>query len=307
MVDDGSRDGTAAAVEACGDPRVRLIRQRNQGQSFAINRGVAVSTGDFIKILDADDWLNPDHCAAQVAALADRMDCVADCRWGYFITDARSPAIKQESVNRHYDDPLEWLVDSLTCDDGMMGGWRWLIPREIWGRTGGWDERLSLNNDFDFSVRLLLHSAGVRYAHPAVYSYRKGVAGALSGSSGVAAMTSAMLTTQSGCAHLLAREDSPRIRRLCADRWQRWLFRFYPSFPDLARRAQQEVKRLGGSSVKLEGGLLLKVLRPVLGWRAVRRIQEWAYHSPWRSVVRWKDQRRLSRVQPPGGGGKTHE
>jgi GT2 family glycosyltransferase len=50
----------------------------------------------------------------------------------------------------------------------------------VWDIAGGWDERLGLNNDFDFSIRLLLASSGVRFAQSAVYYYRKGVDAALS-------------------------------------------------------------------------------------------------------------------------------
>ena len=49
--------------------RVRYVFQANQGQSTAINRGVQESKGDYIKLLDADDWINPEHVAWQIAAL----------------------------------------------------------------------------------------------------------------------------------------------------------------------------------------------------------------------------------------------
>lgn len=296
VVDDGSTDNTAEIVASFSDPRIRLIRQANQGQSAAINRGVTDSQGEYIRILDADDWLNPEHITAQLRVLEGYPDCVAACRWGYFVDAANCPAVREEAANRDYVDPLEWLVDSLTKDEGMMGGWKWLIPRNIWELAGGWDERLSLNNDFDFSIRLLLAARGVRFAPEAVYSYRKGVQGALSGSRGQRAMTSAFLTTESGCRHLLAREESPRIRRICADRWQRWLYAFYPEYPELAAKAESEVARLGGSSLKLEGGRMLRILRPVLGWRMVRKLQTLAYRTAWKSIVQWKANARLKRL-----------
>lgn len=46
VVDDGSTDRTAAAVEhfaATRDSRVRLLRQRNQGKAVALNRGIRES------------------------------------------------------------------------------------------------------------------------------------------------------------------------------------------------------------------------------------------------------------------------
>jgi dolichyl-phosphate beta-glucosyltransferase len=57
VVDDGSKDGTAAYVEAvaAGDRTVRLLRQpRNQGKGAAVRRGVAEARGAFILFADAD-------------------------------------------------------------------------------------------------------------------------------------------------------------------------------------------------------------------------------------------------------------
>ena len=205
--------------------------------------------------------------------------------------------MRVEHTNRDYLDPIEWLVDSLTKDEGMMGGWMWLIPRNVWGRVGGWDERLSLNNDFDFSIRLLLASAGVRFALNAVYSYRKGVPGMLSGRGGRAAMESAFLTTESGCRHLLLRESSDRIRRICADRWQQWLYLFFPEYPDLAERAEKEIASLGGSSLPMQGGRVLRCLLPILGWKRVRRLQVASRSRGWNAILRWKANQRRRRLQ----------
>lgn len=296
VVDDGSRDGTADAVRAIADSRVRLVRQGNRGQCAALNRGFAEARGTYIKLLDADDWLNPEHLALMHRVLDGAPDAVASCEWGYFVDDPRRATVREEHANRDYGDPLEWLVDSLTLDEGMMGGWKWLIPRAVWERCGGWDERLGLNNDFDFSVRLLLASAGVRFARGAVYAYRKGVAGALSGTASGAAMESAYLTTEGGCRALLAREDSPRIRRICADRWQGWLFKFYPDHPELAAAARERVEELGGSSLRMAGGRVQKMLEPVIGWRGVRRVQSLVYRCGWEVVLRRKAARRVRRL-----------
>ena len=295
-VDDGSTDNTAQVVQAFHDPRLRYVFQENQGQSAAINHGVSLSRGQYIKLLDADDWINPEFIACQIAALDGASDSVASCRWGYFLNDFRNPAVRQEVTNNNYDDPLQWIVDSLTRDEGMMGGWMWLIPRSVWDLAGGYDVRLSLNNDFHFSIAVLLVSNGVRYAEGAVYSYRKGVSGALSASYGRRAMESALLTTDLGTRALLVRENSERIRRISADRFQSWLFQFYPHFPDLVDAAEARIQELGGSSLQMQGGRLLKILRPVIGWKGVRRLQNLVYRCGWQKVLSWKNHNRLSEL-----------
>ena len=293
-VDDGSTDETARKVQSISDPRVRYVFQKNQGQSAAINYGVALAKGQWIKLLDADDWINPEHIACQVRALNGRCDGVASCRWGYFAHNFRKSAVRTEHTNASYDDPLQWIVDTLTRDEGMMGGWMWLIPRQIWDKVGGYDPRLSLNNDFHFSIATLLAANAVCYAKDAVYSYRKGVSGALSSSYGRKAMESAFLTTDLGTRALLDREDSARIRHIAADRFQSWLFHFYPDFPDLAKAAEDRISELGGSTLRMQGGQMLKLLQPIVGWKGVRRLQTLAYRYGWRRMLDSKARQRLS-------------
>lgn len=297
VVDDGSTDGTADVVKAYGDLRIRLIQQANQGHSSATNTGVKAARGKFIKLVDADDWLAPGHLEAQWKVLDPSTDQIASCRWGYFTEDPTSVEPRIENVQRDFADPLEWLFCSLTKDEGMMGGWMWLTPRSVWDRAGGYNPELGLNNDFDFSIRLLLASKGVRYAENALYCYRKGISSALSQSRGRKAMTSALNTTLLGCQSLLDRENSPRIRQLCADRLQMWLYDFYPQFPDLATTAEKRIKELGGSRRPLEGGMLLKCLVPILGWKLSRRLQSSVRGMGWKYVQHWKQNRNLRRIR----------
>jgi hypothetical protein len=295
VVDDGSTDDTAKVVKAFADPRICLIKQSNKGHSSATNTGVSSASGEFIKLVDADDLLAPGHLAAQLAVLFETSENIASCRWGYFTKHPESAVIRKEHVQRDFSDPLEWLICSLTEDEGMMGGWMWLTPRSVWDRAGGYNPTLGLNNDFDFSIRLLLASSGVRYAHNAKYFYRKGMPSSLSQSRGSKAMTSALQTTLLGCQSLLNRENSPRIRQICADRLQMWLYQFYPEHPDLSDIAESRIKELGGSRRPIEGGTILKCLTSLLGWKTARRIQTSLRDIGWINVQLWKQRRSLRR------------
>jgi glycosyltransferase involved in cell wall biosynthesis len=83
VVDDGSSDGTAAAVEEVaaelGD-RVRLLRhERNRGKGAAVRTGIAASRGEFVVIQDADLEYDPRDIPKLVGPL---LEGVADVVYG---------------------------------------------------------------------------------------------------------------------------------------------------------------------------------------------------------------------------------
>ncbi|MCW2506055.1 MAG: polysaccharide deacetylase [Actinomycetia bacterium] len=71
VVDDGSTDGTAAAVAAMNLPGVRLITQENAGKPGALNTGIAAARHDVLVLVDGDTVFEPDAMRALVAPLAD--------------------------------------------------------------------------------------------------------------------------------------------------------------------------------------------------------------------------------------------
>lgn len=66
VVDDGSRDDSAAIAEAQG---ARVLRQGREGLVAALERGLAAASGRFVARMDADDVALPERLELQVATL----------------------------------------------------------------------------------------------------------------------------------------------------------------------------------------------------------------------------------------------
>ncbi len=67
VIDDGSRDATPRILDACRDPRLRVIRNPERLKlSGALNRGLDQARGRLVARMDADDRMHPDRLARQV-------------------------------------------------------------------------------------------------------------------------------------------------------------------------------------------------------------------------------------------------
>lgn len=80
-IDDASTDASWQILEeyAAKDSRIVLLRQaENRGIADTRNRGLQVADGDYVTMLDSDDWLAPDAIeqACHVAISDAEIDCV---------------------------------------------------------------------------------------------------------------------------------------------------------------------------------------------------------------------------------------
>lgn len=160
VVDDGSTDHTTeiAWAFAARDPRIRVIRQGNQGTAGAYNAGVSSASGDYIVICSADDILLPKHLMS--------MSAFIDSEAGYDIYSTNGyfwwPGDSRKLV---YDPGPDATVLSIDLADliyrcfySVGAAYR----RDLFERVGGY--RLGVyGEDYDFWLRAMASGARHRY------------------------------------------------------------------------------------------------------------------------------------------------
>ncbi|WP_276088838.1 glycosyltransferase family 2 protein [Pedobacter sp. JY14-1] len=75
IVDGGSVDGTLSVIEKYRENISRVINTKDNGSYDALNKGIALATGDLIGLLNADDLLADPSVVSAVVALVKREHC----------------------------------------------------------------------------------------------------------------------------------------------------------------------------------------------------------------------------------------
>jgi glycosyltransferase involved in cell wall biosynthesis len=273
VVDDGSTDRSAGVIQSFARPNLRLIQQANRGQTAALNVCCAHATGDFVQYLDADDLIEPDKIALQMARLGEAPLCIASSEWGRFYRSPEETLFQEEPTWQDME-PIEWLVLSRAEGRfGMMFPALWLVPMPIVRAIGPWREDLTLNNDAEYFTRAVLASRRVLFCSGARCHYRSGIRGSLSGSTSQRAIASQFEVFDLCESYIRAVEDGERVRRGFALGWQHFAHFAYPYHRAIAMQALERARSLHTVRIRPGGGLRFRALSRIIGWRAARVLQ----------------------------------
>ena len=155
VVDDGSTDDTAACARRFAadhlEVNVELIRQANQGESAARNRGIAEARGAWVAQLDADDWWEPHKLSSQLdAARRDGSACVLVHTGQHtHYPDGRIDASGLEAAGARVGWCTAQLVEPVAIAHSSI-----LVRRDALQRVGGYDASLAHAVDIDVYFKL---------------------------------------------------------------------------------------------------------------------------------------------------------
>jgi len=170
VVDDGSTDDTRQILEEYGE-RIRIgehPQRANRGQSASINLGLEYANGEYVAILDSDDYWEPDKLEAQVAYLEKHPDIglvygngTAVNENGDFLYDIFAPGHQERNI-----------PDNVLLDCYFLVPNNSLVRGEVFEKTGGFDESLRSAQDHDMGIRIA-EVARLGYIDKPVYHYRR--------------------------------------------------------------------------------------------------------------------------------------
>ena len=148
VVDDGSSDGTAEALEAFRG-RIRVLRHdRNRGVSAARNTGIRASTAPLVAFLDSDDRWLPGKLEAQVRFFRDHPEAVACQTREIWVRRGRRVNPARRHLKPSGDVFLPSLRRCLVSPSAVM------LRRTLLEEVGLFDETLPVCEDYDLWLRI---------------------------------------------------------------------------------------------------------------------------------------------------------
>lgn len=148
IVDGGSKDDTLAIVAAEVIPSHKLLSEKDKGIYDAMNKGIALATGDVIGFINADDFYPTSDVLATVAAAFEFSG--ADSCYGDLCY------VQQGDVSKTV---RYWR--SAPFAPGLFGrGWcpphpTFFVRREVYERLGGFDLSFKIAADAELMARFL--------------------------------------------------------------------------------------------------------------------------------------------------------
>jgi len=152
VVDDGSSDGTLEAIKEYGDKLLLLQHPNgeNRGQAAAINLGLKQAKGEFIAILDSDDYWHNDYLSELLSILNANQD-VSVCYCNGMAVDNSGNHLyplfkKDQHIERNQRGDI--LLNCYISSPGTT-----VVRRSLYEKVGCLDQSLRSGQDHDMLIR----------------------------------------------------------------------------------------------------------------------------------------------------------
>jgi glycosyltransferase involved in cell wall biosynthesis len=186
LIDDGSPDGCPKICDeyAAQDPRVKVIHKPNGGLISARNEGIRAAKGDYVCILDGDDWADENMLKFihdTVERSAEPLDMVLFAAYNVY-EDHLEETLNNVPEGFYNRERLEKAVFPYLLTDtrrGLQVGviqahtWDKAFKRELIQEHYTREERIRVFTDVPMTYECLLHSRNVYICNEHLYMYNK--------------------------------------------------------------------------------------------------------------------------------------
>jgi glycosyltransferase involved in cell wall biosynthesis len=162
IVNDGSTDHTAAIAKSWveKDDRFSYVYKENGGLSSARNKGVELSSGDYILPFDSDDKLHLDFLQKAMDVLSENQNI-----------EVLSTRVQHFGVKDNVLELPEYSYEQLLIRNCFIACS--IFKKSTFDRVGGYDENLKSFEDWEFWIRALKDGGHHYEINEVLYYYRK--------------------------------------------------------------------------------------------------------------------------------------
>ena len=173
VIDDCSDDGTLEYLKSLQNQIKWHSNSQNLGHAYSVNKGVEISQGNWIKLLDDDDYLNQNCIETMVKTIAQNPAAVICSCQGInvnekeeFIGFTRKVSNQETSLIKQDDIHYLMLLDKLPFGTPVQVA----FTKESFLKSGGWNSNFNYcYDDIDSWIKISQFGDAILINKPLVY------------------------------------------------------------------------------------------------------------------------------------------
>lgn len=157
FIDGKSTDHTISIIKSFGDKISTLISEKDNGLYDALNKGIAIATGDVIGILHSDDFYTNTNVIQNIVSVFDKSNADAVYADLYYVDKNNTNQIHRKWKSGNYKYGM------------FLNGWMpphptFFVKRTIYEKFGSFNLTLTSAADYELMLRLI-HKQKIKLAY----------------------------------------------------------------------------------------------------------------------------------------------